>query len=256
MNIHPTAIVDNKASLGSDVTVGPYSVIGPGVTIGDSTNIMGHVVIERDTNIGPGCTIHPFACIGTGPQDLKHGGCATSVRIGRKTTIREYVTINRSTGEGHVTVVGEECFLMAYSHVAHECVIGNGVIIANGTQLAGHVIIDDYAGLSGLCGVHQFVRIGRMSFTGGCSRIAQDVPPFMLVEGNPAEARGTNAVGMKRRGVGDQSRATLKDAFRLLYRENLSTRQAIERMRAELEMCPELEHFISFIEASQRGVIK
>lgn len=254
--IHPTAVVDPKAKIGSNVEIGPCAVIGPDVTIGDGTIVMGHAMIEGMTSIGPDCRIHPFACLGTAPQDLKYCGASTRVEIGSRTTLREYVTVNRSTGDGHVTKVGNDCFLMAYSHVAHECTIGNGVIIANATQIGGHVTVEDYAGLSALIGVHQFVRIGTMSFVGGCSRVIQDVPPYLIIEGNPAEARGVNAVGLRRRGLVEATRSTLKDAYRLLYRESLSTRQAIERMRAELEMCPELNHFIAFIEASQRGVIK
>jgi len=254
--IHPTAVVDKGASLGADVEIGAYSVVGPNVAICDKVRIMPHVIIEGWTTVGSCSTVFPFASIGTQTQDLKYAGGKTVVQIGERTTLREYVTVNSSTIEGNVTRVGNDCHILGYCHIAHECSIGDGVIMSNCTQLAGHVTVEDNVGFGGMVGVHQFVRIGRMSFVGGFTRIAQDVPPFLLVEGNPAVAHGVNSVGLRRRNVDAQSRETLKDAYRILYRENLSTAQALEKIRLELKPCADLEHLIRFIEASERGIIK
>jgi len=254
--IHETAIVDSKAQLGDGVEVGPYCVIGPNVAIGGGTRIMAHAFLEGYTTIGRDCSIFPGACIGTQTQDLKYKGAKSFVEIGDRTVLRECVTVNSSTEEGEVTRVGSGCFLMAYSHVAHKCSVGDGVIMANASQLAGHVIVEDFANIGGVVGVHQFCRIGTMAFVGSSSKVAQDVPPYLLVEGNPAEVHGVNAVGLQRRGVPEGTRILLKHAFRLLYRSDLSTRQALDRIRGELTMCPELEHFIKFIENSERGIIK
>lgn len=254
--IHPTAIVNDGAKLGEGVEVGPYSIIGGHVTIGSGSRIMPHVVLDGWTGIGSNCTIFPFATIGTQTQDLKYRGAKTFVEIGDRTTIREYVTVNSSTEDGETTRVGADCLLMAYSHVAHACEVGNGVIMANCATLAGHIVVEDEAIIGGLTAVHQFVRIGRLCITGGCTKVIQDCPPFMTVDGNPARVRGTNAVGMKRKNIGSRAQKLLKQAYRVLYRKKLSTSQALEKIRAELEMCPELEHLVSFIEKSERGVIK
>lgn len=254
--IHPAAVVDRNAKLGADVEIGAYSTVGPRVVIGDRVRVMSHVVIEGNTTIGADCSIFPFACVGTQTQDLKYGGAETFVSIGERTTLREYVTVHSSTIEGETTVVGNDCSILAYCHIAHECKVGNGVIMSNCSQLAGHVIVEDDVGLGGMVGVHQFVRIGRMSFVGGFTRIAQDVPPFFLVEGNPAVVRGVNSVGLRRRNIEPAIRERMKDACRIICRENLSTTQAIERIRAELQPCPEIEHLIRFIESSERGITK
>lgn len=254
--IHATAIVDRKAKLGVDVEIGPYSTIGPDVVIGDKVKVASHVVIEGNTTIGAGCSIYPFACIGTRTQDLKYTGAQTFVSIGERTTLREYVTVHSSTIEGETTRVGSDCSILAYCHIAHECKVGNGVIMSNCTQLAGHVVVEDDVGMGGMVGVHQFVRIGRMAFVGGFTRIAQDVPPFFIVEGNPAVARGLNTVGMKRRNVEADTRERLKDAYRMICREELSTSQAMEKIRKELPACPEIEQLIRFVESSERGITK
>ncbi len=254
--IHSTAVIGKGATLSKDVEVGAYAVVGENVSIGDRTKIHAHVNIDGYSTFGCDCVIYPFASIGTQTQDLKYTGAKTTVLIGDRTVIREYVTINSATEEGEETRVGSDCFLMAYCHVAHKCVLGNSVVMANCTQLAGHVVIDDGVGLGGMVGIHQFVRIGSGAFVGGFSRIAQDVPPFLLVEGVPAVARGLNSVGLKRKNIAVSVRATLKNAFRFLYRSELSTSQAVEKIKSELESCSELEYFVQFIEASERGVIK
>lgn len=254
--IHPTAIVDSEANLGRDVQIGPYCVIGPHVTIGDGTRLMSHVVLEGWTTIGQACTIFPFACIGTQTQDLKYAGGKTFVEIGDHTTLREYVTVNSGTAEGEVTRVGSYCLIMACAHVAHTCRVGDGVIMGNATGLAGHVVVEDFAVLSGLSGFHQFVRVGRMAMVGGCSKVTQDVPPFMIVDGNPPAVHGPNVVGLKRHNVSEEAQRQLKHAYRLLYREALSTTQAIERIRSEIPCGAEVAHLIAFVEASARGIIK
>lgn len=254
--IHPAAIIEEGAELGEGVEVGAYSVIGPNVKLLDGVRVMPHVHIEGWTTVGSACVIYPFASIGTECQDLKYKGAKTYVEIGDRTIIREYVTVNSSTEEGETTRVGSESFIMAYCHIAHKCSIGSGVIMANCAQLCGHVTIEDFVGVGGMVGVHQFVRIGTMSFVGGFSRIAQDVPPYFLVEGTPAVARGINSVGLRRRNVPGETRGILKEAFRLLCREGLSTTQAVERIRAELTPCKELDGLVKFVEASERGIIK
>jgi len=256
MAIHPTAVVDKHAAIGSNVDIGPYSVIGPDVKIGNGAKIMAHVVIDGFTTIGQGCTIFPFACIGTQTQDLKFKGAKTFVEIGDRTTIREYVTVNSSTNEGEKTIIGAGCHIMAYCHVAHSCIVGNEIIMSNCATLAGHVVVEDQAILGGLCAVHQFVRIGRLCMIGGLSKITQDCPPFMLIEGNPSEIRAPNSVGLKRRNISENSQKNIKEAYRLLCREGLSTTQAVERIKAEIELCPEVQHLLSFINASERGIIK
>lgn len=256
MTVHSTAVVSPGAQLGEGVEIGPYSVIGPQVTIGAGTRLMSHVVLDGRTTIGRECTVFPFASIGTQTQDLKYKGGKTYVEIADRTTVREYVTINSGTNEGEVTKVGSDCHIMAYAHVAHGSVVGNEVIMANGASLAGEVIVEDQANIGGLTGVHQFVRIGRMCFVGGMSRITQDCPPYMIVVGIPAEVPGINSVGLARRGVPDESQALLKQAYKLLYRSGLSTRQAIERIQGEVTMCPEVEYLLAFVGKSERGITK
>lgn len=254
--IHPTAIVAPEAQVGDEVEIGAYSIVGPQVAIGAQTRVMAHVFLDGRTAIGAACTIFPFASIGTQTQDLKFKGGATHVEIGDHTTLREYVTVNSGTNEGDVTKVGSRCHIMAYSHIAHQCVIGNDVIFANAATLAGHVIVEDGAIIEGLTGIHQFVRIGRMSFLGGCSKAVQDIPPYMLANGNPATIHGLNTVGLQRRGVPEETQRLLKSAFKTLYRQNLNTSQAIAKIKAELPACPELEHLIAFIQASERGIAR
>ena len=231
-------------------------MIGPHVTLGPGTRLLGHVFLDGRTTLGAECTVFPFASIGTQTQDLKYAGGVTYVEIGDGTTLRESVTVNSGTAEGEVTRVGKRCHIMAYAHVAHACRVGDGVIMGNCTALAGEVQVEDNAIISALCGVHQFTRVGCMSMTGGMTKVAQDVPPYMLVEGNPPVVHGVNSVGLKRRNVAPRTVELLKQAYRLLYREGLATRAALDRIRAEVERCPEVEHLIEFVAASERGIIK
>jgi len=214
------------------------------------------VILDGHTTLGQGCAIFPFAAIGTQTQDLKFKGGLTFVQIGDHTTLREYVTVNSGTNEGDVTQVGARCHVMAYCHVAHQCVVGNDVIMSNGATLAGHVLVEDCAVIGGLCGVHQFVRIGTMSILGGCSKATQDIPPFMMADGNPAGVHGLNSVGLERRNVSEESRKLLKDAYKILYRQNLTAKAAVEKMRLDLPANPEVAHLIEFVQSSQRGIAR
>ena len=256
--IHPTAVIHPDAQLNPTVRVAPYAVIGAGVKIGAHTNIGSHVVIEGLTEIGEHNSIFPGAAIGLEPQDLKYKGAASWVKIGDRNRIREYVTINRATEEGEATVIGNDNLLMAYAHVAHNCIIDNEVIIANNVAMAGHVQIESMAVISGVLGIHQFVHIGRMAMVGGMSRISRDVPPYMLVEGNPAKVRSLNLVGLKRRGFTSSDFRQLKKAFRILYSDNLALTEAIE----QLELFSDNEHIrylVNFLKMSvlqgRRGLI-
>ena len=253
--IHRTAIVDPTAHLGADVAVGPYAIVGPHVTVGERTSIAAHVVIERNTRVGEGVKIGYGTVIGNDPQDLKYKGDETWVEIGDGTIIREYCTINRGTTATGKTAIGQRCFIMTYVHIAHDCVIGNDVILANGIQMAGHVSVEDRAIVSGLVPIHQFVRIGTYAFVGGGSRVNQDVPPFTKAVGNPVHLYGLNSVGLQRAGFSPDVKLALKRAYRLLFNSDLTVSQGIARARMELPQVPEVEKFLSFIEASQRGVM-
>jgi UDP-N-acetylglucosamine acyltransferase len=252
--IHPAAFVDPAAEIGSGVSIGPGSIVGPDVKIGKDTVVGANCLIEGWTEIGSACRIYHGVVIGTEPQDLKFGNEKTYVRIGNANTIREYATVHRATGEGEATLVGDNNFIMAYVHIAHNCVVGNNTVLANGVNMAGHVTIEDYAAISGLCVVHQFVRVGSYSYTGGGSRIPMDIVPFIKVAGNPALVNGLNSVGLRRNGFKPDTISTLKRAYRLLFRSNLNVSQALERMRSELPMIDEVKHLIGFIEGSERGI--
>ncbi len=255
-DVHATAIVADGALIGNNVSIGPYCVIGPEVKINDGADIRSHVVIEGCTTIGANCKIFPFACIGSQTQDLKYQGGRSRVTIGSGTTLREYVTVNAGTHEGEHTQVGEGCHIMAYCHVAHACSVGNGVIMANGATLAGDVMVEDQAIIGGLSGVHQFCRIGKLCMVGGCTKIVKDLPPFMIVDGNPAMVRGVNAIGLERRGVAEEDRKVLKEAYRYLYRKDLSTREALAEISRAFSGRDVISHLVAFIESSERGVLK
>lgn len=252
--IHPTALIDASAQLGEQVEVGPWVIIGPQCTIGNGTQIAARATLERNVRLGERVQIGIGAILGGDPQDLKYRGEETWVDIGDETAVREYATINRGTAHSITTSVGRNCFLMSYVHLAHDCHIGDNVIISNGTQLAGHVTVEEKATISGLCAVHQFSRIGRHSFIGGCSRVAQDVPPFVRAVGNPIKLFGLNSVGLRRTGFEEDVVRELKRAYQLCFRSDLNLGQGVEKARAELTMLPEVQHFLDFIEASQRGV--
>jgi UDP-N-acetylglucosamine acyltransferase len=254
-NVHPTAIVAEGAEIGEGVEVGPYCVIGPNVRIGDGTRVMAHAVLDGNTTFGRECSIFPFASIGSQTQDLKFQGGQTFVKIGDRTTLREYVTVNSGTHDGEVTRVGSDCHLMAYTHVAHACKVGDGVIMANCSALGGDVEVESQAVIGGLCAVHQFCRIGRLCMVGAGTKVAQDCPPFMIVDGNPARARGVNRVGLERKGVDAAARSALKEAYRMLYRSGQSTMHALETLRKAGGLCPEVLHLIQFVETSGRGIV-
>jgi UDP-N-acetylglucosamine acyltransferase len=254
--IHETAVIYPGARLGRDVEVGPYSVIGENVFIGDGTKIGSHVVIEGWTTIGKDCQIHHGACVGNAPQDLKFKGEKTFVYIGDNTIIREFVTINRATGEGEETRIGSNCLLMGTVHIAHNCVIGNNVVISNHAGLAGHVTVEDRAIISGLSGVHQFVKIGRNAMVGGASKVVQDVPPFVIADGRPARVCGLNSVGIARAGLSEDVRRNLKRAYRILFRSGLKLSEAITTMEQELDSSEPVDHLLRFLRNVNRGICR
>ena len=256
MSIHSTAIVSPAAELGADCVIGPYCVIGPGVVLGDGCRLHAHVVLEGPTNFGCRNEIFPFASIGQITQDLKWKGGTTRLRIGDHNTFREHVTIHRATSDGDTTVVGSHNHLLAYAHVAHDVQLGNHVIMSNVATLAGHVIVEDHAVVGGLAAVHQFCRIGRMAIIGGCSQVVQDVPPFMLADGNPAVTRTVNKVGMERAGVSEEAQAALRQAHKFLFREAFTVTKALERIERDLPPLPEVQHLVAFVRASERGLCR
>ncbi len=253
--IHPTAVVHPDAELADDVEVGPWAFIGPRCRVGAGSVIQMRATLEENVTLAARVTVGVGSVLGGRPQDLKFKGEVTTVEIGEETTIREYATINRGTSESMRTSVGKKCFLMSYVHLAHDCHVGDGVIISNGTQLAGHVKIDDRAIISGLCAVHQFARIGRHAFVGGMSRVAKDIPPFVKAVGNPVKLYGLNSVGLQRSGFADSVVSELKKAYRLFFRSDLNITQALEKAASELKPFPEVQAFIAFVEASDRGIV-
>lgn len=255
--IHATAIVDPNAELHETTVVGPYAVIGPKVKLGAGTSVGPHSVIEGDTTIGANNRIFQFASIGAAPQDLKYRGQPTKLVIGDGNQIREFTTVHLGTEEGGgITRVGDRCLLMAYSHVAHDVQVGNGVILANSAQLAGHVIVEDFVIFGGVTGVHQFVRIGKHAFVSGGSMIGMDIPPFCTATGHRASLAGINSVGLQRHKYSDDSIRNIKKAYRILFRMKLGLREAITRVRAEIPADAEVEHMLRFIEGSERGVAR
>ena len=253
--IHPTAIVHAGAEIGSGVEIGAFAIVGEGCVVGDGCVIAPRATLERNVTLGTGVKVGVGSVLGGDPQDLKYKGEPTTVDIGDGTTIREYTTINRATTQSFHTTVGKNCFLMSYVHLAHDCHVGDGVIISNGTQLAGHVTIDERAILSGLVAVHQFTMIGRYSFVGGCSRVNKDVPPYVKAVGNPIKLYGLNSVGLERNGFPDDVRRELKRAYRLFFKSELNLSQARERATAELHQYPEIQEFLAFFDRSDRGSV-
>jgi len=256
LTIHSSSIIDSGAELGAGVSVGPFSIIGRHVQIGKGTVIGPHVLIETNTVIGEGCKIFHGASIGGEPQIMGFEDVSSSVEIGDGTVIREYATIHRSGYKDGVTRVGKNCLLMAYSHLGHDCEIGDQVVIVNGTGLSGHVIVENQAFISGLVGRHQFVRIGRNSMIGGMAGVNQDVLPFSMVEGTPARLLSVNAVGLKRANFKPNVRAAIKKAIKIIAQPDLNTSQSLEKIRLEVEMHEEINHLMDFIKNSTRGVTK
>jgi UDP-N-acetylglucosamine acyltransferase len=252
--IHPTALIDPSAELGAGVAIGPYAIVGPQVSIGDRCRVGPRVTLQRNVRLAEDISIGDGSVLGGDPQDLKYGGEETWVEIGPQTIIREYSTINRGTSATCKTTVGARCFIMTYVHLAHDCHVGDDVVIANATQCAGHVTIHDRAILSGLNAVHQFVTIGTYAFVGGGSRVNQDIPPYVKAVGNPMELYGLNSIGLQRAGFSSETIAALKRAYRLFFNSDLNLSQALERARSDLPPFPEVERFLAFVESSERGV--
>lgn len=258
MEIHKFAIVHEKAELGKNVTIGPFSIIGENVKIGAGSKIGSHVVIDGWTEIGEKCEFFTGAIIGTIPQDLKFAGEKTVLKIGNRSVFREYVTVNRGTGlGGGQTIIGDGCLLMAYTHIAHDCVIGNNVIFGNAANLAGHIEVGDFAIIGGLTGIHQFVRIGAYSIIGGCSAVTQDIIPYAKAAGNrPNRLYGLNLTGLKRHNFSPEVIRNLQKAYRTLFRLNLNVSQAIHKIEEEIPNSSEISQIINFIKSSKRGICK
>ena len=254
--LHPTAVVHSGAQVGEDCEIGPYCVIGEHVILGPGCRLHSHVVIDGHTVLGRENEIFPFASIGLKTQDLKWKGGVTRTQIGHRNTFREYVTIHSATSDGEATVVGSDNHILAYSHLAHNVTIGDFVIMSNVGTLAGHVTVGDHAVIGGLVAIHQFCRVGKMAMIGGCSKVVQDVPPFMLADGNPAQTRTINKVGLERRGVSEESQTALKQAYKILFREGLTISNALVKIEHELPKLPEIEHLVQFARTSERGLSK
>jgi len=254
--IHPTAIVHPDAELGEGVEVGPYSIIAGTVKIGDRTTVGPRVTLEGNTTVGEDCEIFTGAVIGSLTQDKKYDGGTSYLKIGHRTKVREYVTINPGTKDGTETVIGDDTLLMAYAHVAHDCVIGNYAILANNATLAGHVLVEDRAIIGGLSAVHQFVRVGTLAIVGGCSKVVQDVPPYMIADGHPASAHGVNTVGLDRAGFSKEDKRVLKQAFKILFRSGVAVRKAQDRIERELPQIPAVQTLLEFLKGSERGLAR
>jgi len=255
--IHPTAVVSPKATIGLDCFIGPYCIIGDEVVLGDNVRLESHCVIDGHTTIGAATHVFPFVSIGLASQDLKYKGEASETRIGARNNIREFVTIHRGTaGGGMLTSIGDDCLIMAQAHIAHDCIIGDGVIMANAATLAGHVAIEDRANIGAYSGIHQFCRVGKEAYIGGYSVVVKDALPFALTVGNHAKCYGLNITGMKRRAYGRETIDALHHAFHLLLSAKLNTSQAVERIKNEITDSPEVAYVLHFIEKSQRGVTK
>jgi UDP-N-acetylglucosamine acyltransferase len=254
--VHATAIIHPKAKIGAQCEIGPFCVIGEHVTLGDRCKLHSHVVVDGHTKLGKRNEIFPFASVGLKTQDLKWKGGVTRTEIGDGNTFREYVTIHSATGDGETTRVGSHNHILAYCHIAHNCTLGNHIIMSNVATLAGHVIVEDFAVIGGLAAVHQFCRIGKMAMIGGCSKVVQDVPPFMMADGNPAETRTINKTGMERNGISDEAQSALRQAYKILFREGLTVSNAIAKVEKKLPLLPEVQHLIRFVRASGRGISK
>lgn len=254
--IHPTAIIHPKAQIGAGCEIGPYCVIGEYVTLGEKCKLHSHVVVDGHTRLGSGNEIFPFTAIGMKTQDLKYKGGAPRLEIGDHNVFREGVTIHCATNDGAATVVGSHNLFIIHAHVAHDCILGSHIIMSGFAGLAGHCVVEDHAVLAGYVAVHQFCRIGKFSMIGGCSKIVQDVPPFMIVDGNPGETRTINKVGLERAGISEEAQTALRTAYKIIFREGLSTSNALEKVEVELPALPEVQHLVQFLRASTRGYCK
>jgi UDP-N-acetylglucosamine acyltransferase len=254
--IHPSAVVHPGAQVGEECEIGPCCVIGENVVLGPRCRLHSHVVIDGHTKLGSDNEIFPFASIGLKSQDLKWNGGVTRTEIGDDNTFREYVTVHSATADGESTIVGSHNHFLAYSHIAHNVRVGSHVVMSNVATLAGHVTVEDHAVVGGLAAVHQFCRIGKMAIIGGCSKVVQDVPPFMLADGNPARTRTINKVGLERNGVSEEAQAALRQAYKMLFRGGLTLSNALAKIEKELPELPEVGHLIQFVRASERGISK
>lgn len=255
--IHKTAIIDPKAVIDEGVSIGPFCIVGEGVKLKKGARLMSNVIIEGNTELGEGCQIYPFASIGLPPQDIKYKGEKTGVRIGNHTIIREYASIHRaSVGGDGLTALGDNNFLMAYVHIAHDCKIGNNVVIANSAGLAGHVAVEDYAVIGGIVGVHQFTRIGAYAMVGAFSGIGQDIPPYTMASGPRAKLFGLNSVGLKRNGFPDSTINELKKAYKILFREKLTLKEALKKVQKDFPDSKEIRYLVEFIEKNKRGICR
>ncbi len=254
--IHQTAIIAPGAEIGPDCVIGPYSVVGPNVRLGAGTRLHEHVVVDGHTTLGTECEVFSFACVGKQTQDLKYKNEVSYVEIGDRTTLREYVTVNAATAEGARTVVGNDCHILAYSHIAHECRLGSGIIMSNGTQLAGHVEIEDHVVFGGLGGVHQFVRIGRMSMISATAKVVQDIVPYCLADGNPALPATVNRIGLQRHGASNDTIRAVGRAYKILFRGNLKLEDALAQLRETFPDCAEVQHMTEFAASSERGLAR
>ncbi|MBN2600402.1 MAG: acyl-ACP--UDP-N-acetylglucosamine O-acyltransferase [Candidatus Marinimicrobia bacterium] len=255
-SIHPTAIIEAGVNIGENVSIGPYSWIRNNVTIGDGCNIGSHVVICPGSKIGNNCQILHHAVLGEVPQDLKFGGEETTIEVGDRTVIREFVTINRGTQAHWKTVVGSDCLMMAYVHLAHDCIVGNNVIMANACNVGGHVEIQDWAILGGMVGIHQFTKVGQHSLVGGHYRVIKDVPPFIIAAGEPLRFEGLNIIGLRRRGFKNDVLKNLKKAYNLIYSSQYNVSDAVKKIHEEIEQTPEVNALLEFIQKSDRGIIR
>lgn len=255
--IHPSAVIDPNAEIEEGVVIGPFSIVKEGVRIRKGTKLMSNVIIEGDTEIGENCTIFPFTSIGLPPQDMKYKGEKTGVRIGDNNVIREYITIHRASvgGDGY-TRIGNNNFLMAYVHIAHDCKIGSNIAMANVATLAGHILVEDHAVIGGLVAIHQFTRIGAYAMVGGFSGVGQDIPPYMIASGARAKLFGLNTIGLKRHGFSDETMNELKKAYKILFREKHTLKEAIKKVQEDLPYTDEIKHLIEFIQANKRGICR
>ncbi len=257
IRIHPSALIAREAKLASDVRVGAYTIIGPGVTVGQGTGIGSHVFIDGTTEIGERCQISSHVVLGAQPQIAEDRSEATRLVIGEEAVIREFASIHRGSLKGRgTTMLGQRNYIMAYAHVGHDCVLGDDVIVSSQAGLAGHVEVEERAVIGGQAGIHQFVRIGKYAMVGACSAVSQDIPPFMMANGNRARCYGLNTVGLRRNGVSEQTVRRLKQAYRLIFHSKLNTSQALERLATDVDSCPEVEHLIHFIKTSSRGIAR
>lgn len=254
--VHPTALIHPGSRVDPTCSIGPFCIIGDGVALGPECRLISHVNLEGPTRIGKNNVFYPFCSIGSRTQDLKYSGEPTYLEIGDHNTFRESVTVNRATGVGEKTVIGSHNNFLAYSHVAHNCTVGNHCVFSNTGTLAGHVVMEDYAVIGGLSAVHQFCRIGQHALIGGCTKIVQDVPPFCIADGNPAAVRSLNHLGLQRRGFDDATIARLRKARKLLYSPDHNTSQACRKIEETFGDCPQVRHLLAFVRSSQRGIIR